>query len=290
MSGFAPEPPYRQEDVQPPFPVDWRRDIVFPASQAAEYGGLAFDPVPPAAAGFAVSGRLWRLVGSLSWPPPTTRHRGIGRPLERETWQRHPLSAGWFMGLAQGSPLVDDWVGGNQGFFAGYRLGWDVNHYWGVETRLAFGTVRLWDSAAAVAAQHAADDANGVAPTDAFRRRFDAGRDATLFLWDVEALYYPWGDAAWRPYFLAGLGLARHRFQDRLSTVYEQTALEIPIGFGIKYRWNSRLAFRAELTDNVAFHSEFNTVHDIALTGGVEVHFGGQPTAYWPWNPGRHYW
>ena len=225
-------------------------------------------------------------------PQTAPRHRGIGQPLLRESWRYRPLSAGWFMGAMQGSPLIDDWVEQKEGFFAGYRLGWDYDHYWGCEMRLAFGSVALDDSQRAKDAQAAADDARGIPADDPIRNRFDARRDSNVVLWDLDLLYYPWGDAAWRPYLMAGLGTARIDFVDRLSVVLDKTVFALPLACGLKYRWNDRLALRLELADNIAFggSSGLNTLHNLSLTAGVEIRFGGTRKAYWPWNPGRHYW
>lgn len=207
-----------------------------------------------------------------------------------ESWLHRPFSAGWFMGLLQGGSLIDDWVGANQGYFAGYRLGWDHDHYWGCEMRFSFAKAAIYDRQRAKEAQRAADDALGLAPDDPFRRRFDRRRDCTVGLWDISLLYYPWGDTVWRPYLMAGLGTATIEFTDRLSTRYEQTVFGLPLAIGVKYRCYDWLALRLECADNIAFGDRFNTLHNLGLTGGVEVRFGGTRTAYWPWNPGRHYW
>ena len=97
-------------------------------------------------------------------------HRGIGRPLAQESWLHRPFSAGWFMGMAQGSPLIDDWVGLQRGFVGGYRFGWDETHFWGAEMRFSFGSIETLDSQRAIAAQVAADPTL----TDEFNARRDA--------------------------------------------------------------------------------------------------------------------
>lgn len=254
--------------------------------RSAQYGVEWGRPVP----GFYHPDRRpsGGLLGLLH--PPVGRHHGIGQPLLRESWRFRPYSAGWFMGGVQGSPLIDHWLNQKWGYFAGYRLGWDYDHYWGCEMRFAFGYIELADTQQAKAAQQAADDAAGLAPDDPFRNRFDRRRDSDLFLWDASLLYYPWGDATWRPYMMAGLGATRIDFLDRLSVRRAETVLAMPLAIGLKYRYNDWLALRFECADNIAFGESFNTVHDLSLTGGVEVRFGGTRKAYWPWNPGRHYW
>ena len=207
-----------------------------------------------------------------------------------ESWRFRPFSVGWFLGALEGGSLIGDWVGGKHGFFAGYRLGWDYDHYWGCEMRFSFGNVALCDSQRAKDAQQAADDGLGIPDDDPFRDRFQGRRDATVGLWDVNLLYYPWGDAAWRPYVMAGLGTARTEFIDRLSTRYRETVFAMPLALGLKYRSSSCTAVRLELADNIAFGNRFDVVHYVSLTGGLEIRFGGSRVAYWPWNPGRHYW
>jgi len=212
------------------------------------------------------------------------------QPLLREEWLFRPFSVGWFMGGVAGGTLMDDWVNQESGFFGGYRLGWDYTRYWGCEMRFAFGWIELADSQRAIEAQQVADDAIGLPHDHPFRERFEHRRDSDRFLWDVSLLYYPWGDVTWRPYLLAGLGAARIDFLDRLSVRRAETVFAVPLGAGVKYRCCDWLAFRVDVTDNIAFGKEFNTVHDLAFTGGVEIRFGGTRKAYWPWNPGRHYW
>jgi len=271
--------PGRLLDGQPSPPQPGHCPECGALSDGGAWGGPASPP--GVAAGW---------LGALLNPP--ARHRGVGHPLLTESWLYRPFSAGWFMGMVQGSPLIDDWLGEKQGYFGGYRFGWDTSYYWGAEMRFAFGTAELYDTQRAIAAQIAADDAAGLAADDPWRDRFNQRRDADFFYWDIDLLYYPWGDAQWRPYFLVGLGSAHFRFLDRLSHFYDKTVFALPIAMGVKYRCNPWLALRLELSDNMAFggSSGFNVVHNVSLNAGMEVRFGGTRKAYWPWNPGRHYW
>ena len=220
----------------------------------------------------------------------TGRHCGLGNPLTCESWRFRPFSAGWFLGAWDGGTLIDDWVGGKHGFMAGYRFGWDFDHYWATEMRFSFGNVELCDSHRAKEAQRAADDALGLAEDDPFRNRFERRRDATVGLWDINLVYYPWGDAAWRPYAMAGFGIAGTELIDRLSIRYRETAFAMPIALGVKHRSSNCTAVRLELADNIVFGNRLNGVHYVSLTYGMEIRFGGSRVAYWPWNPGRHYW
>jgi hypothetical protein len=213
------------------------------------------------------------------------------RPMTQESWLYRPLSAGWFMGFMQGSELIDDWVGQEQGFFGGYRLGWDTTPYWGWEMRFGFASVALYDSHRAKAELEAADIAAGIDPNSAYFHRFDTRRDGSIGLWDIDLLWYPYGDTHLRPYFLIGLGTARVDFVDRLSKHRGKSVFAMPIAIGFKYRLQDWCAVRVEATDNIiAGGSEFKTLHNFSLTAGLEVRFGGTRTAYWPYHPGRHYW
>ena len=70
----------------------------------------------------------------------------IPQPQWRESWRYHPFSVGVFLGMAQGGPLINDWVGLKQGLVGGVRLGWDFSSNWGAETRFTFADVALYDN------------------------------------------------------------------------------------------------------------------------------------------------
>jgi hypothetical protein len=259
-----------------PLPLDELGEVPDGPDYAAPYGGM----VPEEPCGYPTS--IGGLLSSIFDPPE--RHRGVGHPLQQESWLYRPFSAGWFMGMVQGGPLVDDWLGQQRGFVGGYRFGWDQDYYWGGEMRFAFASIRVYDSPRAIAAQHESDPGH--------QWMFEHRRDSALFQWDLCVLHYPWGDAQWRPYLLAGVGTARIRFTDRLLRRCDETVFAMPLAVGLKYRCNEWLALRFECADNIAFGggSGFETVHNVSVTGGAEVRFGGTRKAYWPWNPGRHYW
>jgi len=216
--------------------------------------------------------------------------QGPGRPLLGESWLFRPYSAGWNMGMVIGGPLIDDWVGQKHGYFAGFRLAWDLDTRWGCATRLCFGTAELFDSQRAKNARSAADDLLGLAPDDPRRFRYDSRRDSDMVYWDVDLIYYLSDDTAWRPYAMIGMGAARIDFEDRLGQRYAKTVFALPLAFGLRYRLTDGLALQMECADNIAMGGGgFDAVHNFSLTAGLEVLFGGARKAYWPWNPGRHY-
>lgn len=110
---------------------------------------------------------------------------------------------------------------------------------------------------------------------------------STIFLfWDVDLLYYPWGDYRWRPYFLIGIGTSQVHYMDLFYYYYDHSLLTVPIALGVKYRWNDRIALRLELNDTIVFSDHgADTLDCLSLTFGVEMRFGGTQKSYWPWNP-----
>ena len=233
---------------------------------------------------------------------PPGRHRGLGHPLQRESWLFRPFGAGWFMGMAQGGRTIKDRIGAgnhfsggvgmNRGFIGGYRLGWDSSYYWGAELRMSFASIELFDSGAARVAQQQADADLNLDPDHPWLDRFSHRRDASVQQWDINLVYYPWGDSQWRPYFTIGLGANRIRLFDRLDHYFDSYLVAMPLAMGLKYRYNDRVALRFDVADQMAFSggTAFVAQHTLAITFGVEVRFGGTRKAYWPWNPGRHYW
>jgi len=263
--------------------------------------GLAFeqpflagaDPVAPMSCSpvFHELSLKGRMLDALMGKAPG-RHLGLGAPLTRESWLFRPYSASVHIGMFQGAELIEDWVGMKTGFYGGLRLGWDMGHYWGTEMSLAFATVPLYDSARAKQAQRQADIDAGYAPTDPWLDRFDGGRHLDLTQFNVRLMYYPWGDAAWRPYCSIGMGISEMRFTDRLSVHYQEYFVLMPIALGVKYRYNDWIALQLEAADNLSIggSASVRTTNNFSLTAGIEFRFGGSRTAYWPWNPGRTYW
>jgi hypothetical protein len=201
--------------------------------------------------------------------------RGLFGNLQKSgRWQRwvdEPGSAGVFLGYGWGTELVNNWLEERDGFWGGVRLGWDLSEQYGVETRLSFGSLDLWDHPNAVAAA-TEDGISGV--QDRWVRPVE---------WDVVLLYYPTENDPWRPYVFWGVGLSRIDFADYSGTSYEGTYFTMPLGIGLKFRPRSGPVMRFELVDQVVFPSRFNTTHHFAFTVGLEMRFGRQRQIYWPW-------
>lgn len=212
------------------------------------------------------------------WNRTPGRNQGVGQPLVNDSWRWAPFGAGWFVGTISGNTLVTDWTGTKPGFYGGYHINWDFDHYWGFEFRYGVASQPHWDN------QLLYEEHDF--PSVAMRRRH-----ATLQYGDFSFLYYPWGDAKWRPYFRGGFGWGYVKFTDLNYKIWSTSQLSMPFGIGLKYRYSRRLVIRMELVDNFRFgDSGINLQHNLSFTAGIEVRFGGTHTAYWPYNPGRHYW
>jgi hypothetical protein len=190
---------------------------------------------------------------------PLERHRGLGNPLAGTSWCNRPWYFGPFFGGALGSDLTSE-IEKDVGVLGGWRMGYDSDHYWGWESRISY-------------AYAAIDD--GQPPP---------ARHAQEWFFDGSLMYYPWGDAQWRPFFSLGGGAAQVRFQDADGAQFSETLFQVPIAFGVKYLYDRWFAVRADLTHNVLFGAGGLDGRDnVSATAGFEMHFGARPRSYYPW-------
>ena len=188
-------------------------------------------------------------------PNDPLRHVGLGHPLTGTSWRNRPWHVGWLVGGLFGDDLIADRVSQGEGLFGGYRLGCDVDHYFGSELRFAFANLDLIDPQTS-------------------RSMARTSRD---HFWDAHLLYYPWGDAHWRPFCSLGMGLASFYFRDDQEQSVLETAFTIPLGMGVKYHAGNWWAVRCGLMDNWSLGARgLSSMHNISLTAGVEVHWGGR--------------
>jgi hypothetical protein len=201
-------------------------------------------------------------------PPHSPQPFRFGEPLATTSWLNRPFYAGWWWGGLIGGSLIDGRVESEGGMIGGYRLGWDRDCHWGAEARFGFSYPTIHNE--------------GESP---------ASRSSSQQYWDVDLLYYPWGDSRWRPYFLAGCGWANFDFvDDQQQGVYE-TLWSFPLGGGVKYLYRPWLALRLSVVDNLTLGAhELSTMHNLAISGDVEVHFGGPRWSYFPYHGSIHLW
>jgi hypothetical protein len=200
-------------------------------------------------------------------PNDPFRHQGVGRPLIGTSWLNRPVYVGIFLGGLLADDLISGHVESNNSFFFGGRLGWDFDHYWGLEGRYAFSRPQINDG-----------DGNTLR---------DPSRDYFI---DVSLAYYPWGDSQWRPFISGGLGLQTFRFHDDQDERVHQSLLSMPIGVGIKYYHSPFHTLRLEAYDNIAFgDGRLKTMQNFTIAAGVEFRFGGRPVSYFPWHGSTSY-
>ncbi|GMQ80363.1 MAG: hypothetical protein BMS9Abin04_342 [Planctomycetia bacterium] len=208
------------------------------------------------------------LAGWLRHSSTTGRHVGKGQPLVGTSWLNRPYHADWFLGALYGDSPINGRVDLGSDIYGGYRLGWDIDHYWGTEVRFAWTQLELVG--------------NDMQPL---------GGSSEVVLADVNLLYYPWGDSRWRPYVLIGVGGANFNFIDDAGVLRDTTLFGLPVGGGVKYLVRHWLALRADILSNIAVGADgLSTMNNTTLTVGMEVHWGAAPRSYWPWNPGHHVW
>ena len=201
-------------------------------------------------------------------PNDPDRHIGIGQPLIGTSWRNRPLYFGTFVGGIMMDDLVPDRIYQNDTTFVGARLGYDFDHFWGLEARWAFARPDLADG-------------NGTP-------FFPASRDNFA---DVSLVYYPLGDTRWRPYLLAGLGFQTFRFNNELGQRISEAALEVPLGAGIKYFYGPWFTLRFDFVDNLSFgNARISGMNNVSLMAGAEFRFGGSRPSYFPWHNNTTYW
>lgn len=195
---------------------------------------------------------------------PTGRHVGRGIPLERASWLNRRQSASFALGAIWGGDLSDG-TEADSALLGVLRAGIDTSHFAGWEARFAFATPSISNA------------------------EFDLGpaASAEIYLFDLNVMYYPWGDSQWRPYTSMGLGIGYYRYGTPDGMELE-TLFSLPLAVGLKYRYSPHLAFRAEVTDYVTFGGDTIAFrNNLTATAGLEWRVGGRRPSYWPWNPGN---
>ena len=218
---------------------------------------------------------------------PTGPDKGVGMPLANRSWLDHPWYFGGFVGGISGSrELVSGMIEQKFGGTGGFTFGYNFNDYWGLESRLHFASIEIRDT----------EHARQIFETN-FLEQFPGTmlpplttRKNELTILDAAVHYYPLGNAKWRPYFKYGLGVGRQRFVNTFGHENKADIVTMPLGVGVRYWWNERLAIQADLLNNVVFASGVaKTQHNVSFTVGLTYAFGSgrqrTPVHYWPATP-----
>ncbi|MDR3183710.1 MAG: outer membrane beta-barrel protein, partial [Planctomycetaceae bacterium] len=206
----------------------------------------------------------WKTMGLFN--SPTGPDRGCGHPLVNKSWLDHPYSFGGFIGPLIGSKITDN-IKQKNGSNGGMIFGYNMNDYWGLESRIYFSSLEFHNAAGA-------DWVNQLAAIDA------------------SVNYYPLGNAKWRPFLKYGFGAGR----ETLSLVngggtaggkFSDTVVTMPTGIGMRYWWNDRLAVQSDIICNTIFASGIAKSQSHWSFGlGLTYSFGSnqkkRPVQYWP--------
>ncbi len=216
---------------------------------------------------------------------PKGPNRGVGGPMMMRSWTDRPFYAGIFGGVMFGSQLIDNLVDQDCGGSGGVILGWNCDHYWGLEARLFYSALpeKATDFGYTKYAEYIRSLGGSYVPPLTLE-------SSNMTILDLSVHYYPLGNAKWRPYLTFGLGSVYQKITDLDGSRYSGTTLSIPFGCGLKYWWNERIAIQADLVDNVILSSQYaKTQNNVAVTFGLTFPIGKinkkHPTVYWPQTP-----
>ena len=226
-----------------------------------------------------------KTISPFSTPPGPDK--GVGMPLVNKSWLDHPYYFGGFVGYMSGSKeLVSQMIEQKSGGTGGFTFGYNFNDYWGLESRLHLASIDIRDTeyAQQLFESNFQDQFPGMA-TPVLTTRTNE-----LTILDAAVHYYPLGNAKWRPYFKYGLGVGRQRFVNTFGYENKADIVTMPLGVGIRYWWNERIAIQADLHNDVVFASGIaKTQNNVSFTVGLTYAFGSgrtkPPIQYWPATP-----
>ena len=120
-------------------------------------------------------------------------------------------------------------------------------------------------------------------------------RKGTVFLLALLFLPAPFTDRAeaqTRSSVAAGIEFESYSFKTPEAIDIKSLSLfTIPFGVGVKHYCRPGLALRTSLMDNLSIGSQgLETMHNLSLSVGVEVHFGGPRQTYFPYHGGGMIW
>lgn len=193
----------------------------------------------------------------------------LRRPMQGQSWLSRPMNVGVQAGGIWGGELIAGEVTQSSGKLLLFNIGWDRSNCDGYEIRFGGSTI---------------DTFNEHPPLDPRNTRFG--------LFDFSALLYPWGDSRLRPFARLGVGLHNYKFVNHEGREIDNVVPAAVLGVGAKYLFTRHCAMRMEFMDNIGWGDglDLETIHNTALTFGIEFRFGGARKNYWPWNSGRLIW
>lgn len=208
--------------------------------------------------------------GDLGFRHSATHGRwsGPGEPLRGTSWLNRPYEFGLDAGGFVMTKRISANSQRNNDVLAAAHLGWDWDHYWGSQVRVAWTSPDL--STPAAVQPRKSDD---------------------LMIYDLSMLYYPWGDSRVRPYYRFGAGLVDVDFTNPAGHREDNMLLTFPVGIGIKYQTKRWMALRGEVIDYITFgQNSAAGMQNLTFSLGMEWRFGGRPTNVWSSPSHRRAW
>jgi hypothetical protein len=269
----------RPDDIEPPDPTGsyvtddpgaetTMTPIDEPPASLEDYAtGGEFEPGAPEATDAESRFSKLRWLG-LHHSSINGRNVGMGVPLVGTSWMNRPYYVGIdYATLWVTQPPIDN-VTDDIDLYGGLYAGCELDYYWGMELAVQRATPEL-----------------------ANRRSPNAARGDRMMMWTANLMYYPWGDAWFRPYWRCGIGEMAIDFPNDAGVRLDETLWAFPIGIGMKWPLERWLVARVEIADQIGVgNSGIATQHDITFMFALEWRMGARPRSYWPWNPSRHIW
>jgi hypothetical protein len=183
-------------------------------------------------------------------------------PNIEEDWFGRPVYGGAYAGWLLGDEIIRSQLQLEPGLLTGVRFGQDYGRRWAMETNIAYAMAEV---------------TNLEGP--------ELRRDADLFMADTSVVFSRYATKRLRPYLSAGLGTAYLDVIDHQGNALREFVPLAPLGAGFQYRYDDFLVLRVDLRDNLTLgkQSGLETMHNLTLSGGLELRFGISPNVYYPW-------
>jgi hypothetical protein len=149
------------------------------------------------------------------------------------------------------------------GTVTGIRIGQDYDRRWALENRFAYAMPEV---------------VNQQGP--------ELSREGDMFFADTNLIYTRFATKRLRPYASVGLGMTYLDLVDHTGAALREFAPTVPLGAGLQYRHHEWLFLNVDVRDMIVLGQQVDleTMHNLMLTGGLEMRFGASPNVYHPWS------
>ncbi len=183
-------------------------------------------------------------------------------PQIEEDWFGRPAYGGAYAGMLVGDEIIASRLKFEPGLLTGVRIGQDCDRRWAWESHVAYG---------------AAEVSNLQGP--------EQQRDGDVFLGDTNLVYSRHATKRLRPYVSAGMGVGYFDLTDEQGGALREIVPTVPLGAGLQYRLDEWLVLSLDVRDYLTLgqQADWETMHNLAVAGGLEFRFGVSPNVYYPW-------